>query len=104
MAENGLNRRLTTLDAGFLYFERPNQPMHVGGCMIYEGRITREALMQALLDRLHLLPRYRQRVVFPPFGVAHPTWEDAPDFDIRNHVTEEMLPPLGDDRVQRTPG
>ena len=73
MAENGLNRRLTTLDAGFLYFERPNQPMHVGGCMIYEGGAPRDALMRAPPARLHLLPRYRQRVVFPPFGVAHPT-------------------------------
>jgi WS/DGAT/MGAT family acyltransferase len=99
MAQTSLSRRLTTLDSGFLYFERPNQPMHVGSCMIYEGDVSRDELMQVLMDRLHLVPRYRQRVVFPPFGANHPTWEDDPDFDIRNHVVEETLPPPGDDRV-----
>jgi WS/DGAT/MGAT family acyltransferase len=55
--------------------------------------------MQTVLDRLHLLPRYRQRVVFPPFGVAHPTWEDDPEVDIRNHVEEVELPAGADDQV-----
>ena len=99
MAQTNLSRRLTNLDAGFLYFERPNQPMHVGGCMIYEGAVSREELMQVLMDRLHLLPRYRHRVVFPPFGANHPTWEDDPDFDIRHHVDEAVLPAPGDDRA-----
>lgn len=100
MADNNtLRRRLSTLDAGFLYAERPDQPMHVGGCLLYDGYVSRDELTRALLDRLHLLPRYRQRAVFPPFGVAHPTWEDDPDFDIRNHVEEYTLPPPGDDRV-----
>jgi WS/DGAT/MGAT family acyltransferase len=38
-------------------------------------------------------------VVFPPLGLAHPTWEDDPDFDLRNHVEELTLPAPGDDRV-----
>ena len=99
-----LNRRLTTLDAAFLYFERPNQPMHVGGCMIYDGKFSADDLAQILLDRLHQVPRYRQRVVFPPFGIAHPTWEDDPDFDIRNHVAERTMPAPGDDRVMAEVG
>ena len=67
-----LNRFLTTLDAGFLYFERPKAPMHIGSWMIYEGRIELDELKQLLLSRLHLVPRYRQKVVFPPMGVSHP--------------------------------
>ena len=63
MAGKDLKRRLTTLDASFLYFEKPKQPLHVGGCMTYEGHISRDELMQILSDRLHLLPRYRQKVV-----------------------------------------
>ncbi len=94
-----LNRRLTTIDATFLYTEKPSQPMHVGGSMVYEGRLSRELLVDALERRLHLLPRYRQKVVFPLFGVAHPTWEDDPGFDIANHVAEVTLPPPGDDRA-----
>lgn len=94
-----LNRRLTTIDATFLYAEKPVQPMHVGGAMVYEGRVSLETLVRALEARLHLLPRYRQKVVFPLFAVAHPTWEDDAAFDIRNHVAEVTLPPPGDERI-----
>jgi len=99
MSSKALNRRLTTLDATFLYTEKPTQPMHVGGCMVYEGHVSRDVLVDALERRLHLLPRYRQRVVFPPFAMAHPTWEDDAAFDMRNHVEELTLPPPGDDRA-----
>jgi diacylglycerol O-acyltransferase len=99
MSSTQLKRRLTTLDAGFLYAERPGQPMHVGGCMIYAGHLTRDELSRIVLERLHLLPRYRQRLAFTPFGLAHPTWEDDPAFDIAHHVEELTLPAPGDDRV-----
>ncbi|MHB8574572.1 MAG: WS/DGAT/MGAT family O-acyltransferase [Dehalococcoidia bacterium] len=99
MASTDLNRRLTTLDASFLYTEKPNQPMHVGSVNVYEGHVSREDLVALLESRMHLLPRYRQRVVFPPFGIAHPTWEDDPLFDVRNHIEEIMLPAPGDDRA-----
>jgi WS/DGAT/MGAT family acyltransferase len=94
-----LNRRLTSVDATFLYTEKPTLPMHVGGCMVYEGRLTLDTLIASLEARLHLLPRYRQKVVFPPFGIAHPTWEDDPAFDIRHHAAEITLPAPGDDRA-----
>jgi diacylglycerol O-acyltransferase / wax synthase len=104
MTSPGLNRRLSPVDATFLYFEKPEQPMHVGGCMVYEGHISRDDVMGLLSDRLHRLPRYRQRVVFPPFALAHPTWEDDPDFDIAHHVAELTLPAPGDDRVMAEVG
>ena len=40
MTSPALNRRLSPVDATFLYFEKPEQPMHVGGCMVYEGHIS----------------------------------------------------------------
>ena len=92
-----LNRRMTPLDALFLYVEKPDQPMHVGGCLIYEGHVSRDELARVMEERLAELPRYRQKIVFPPFAIAHPTWEDDPDFDIRHHVDEITLPPPGDD-------
>src|SRR5262249_23932591 len=94
-----LNRRLTAQDAGFLYFERPNQPMHGVGVGIYEGRLKLDEVMASLESRLHLLPRFRQKVVSPPYGIAHPTWEDDVDFDLAHHVSEETLPAPGDDRA-----
>jgi len=91
--------RLSALDASFLYQEKPNEPMHVASCTVYDGHISREETMELLLSRMHLMPRYRQKVVFPPFGLAHPTWEDDPDFDIRHQVDEATIPPPADDRA-----
>jgi WS/DGAT/MGAT family acyltransferase len=99
-----LNRRLTTLDALFLYVEKPTQPMHVGGCLVYEGRVSRDELVRVMEGRLHEVPRYRQKVVFPPFGLAHPTWEDDPKFDLADHVDEITLPAPGDDRALSVAG
>jgi diacylglycerol O-acyltransferase / wax synthase len=94
-----LNRRLSISDASFLYVEKPNAPMHVGSCLIYDGYVSADALTRVLRERIHLMPRYRQKVVFPPFALAHPTWEDDPDFDVARHVRELTLPAPGDDRV-----
>ncbi len=91
-----LNRFLTTLDASFLYFERAKEPLHIGSCMIYEGRVTRADLERLLRDRLHLVPRYRQKVVFPPLSISHPLWTDDPDFDLAHHLAEVELPPGAD--------
>jgi WS/DGAT/MGAT family acyltransferase len=73
--------------------------MHGGNLLFYAGTITREELMQSILERLPLIPRLRQRVVFPPFAVAMPSWEDDPEFDIASHVLELTLPAPGDDHV-----
>jgi diacylglycerol O-acyltransferase / wax synthase len=99
MINHQLNPRLTTQDASFLYFERPNQPMHGAGVAVYEGRMTLDDVIGVIAERLHLMPRFRQKVVPAPLGIAQPTWQDDPDFDIRNHITEESLPAPGDDAM-----
>ena len=99
MADDTANRRLSFHDAVFLHWERASQPMHVGECMVYDGQFTRAELIGLLEARLHLLPRYRQRVVSVPFGLSYPTWEDDPDFDLGRHVEELTMPAPGDDRV-----
>ncbi len=99
MAQAQTDRRLTTQDASFLYIDRPNQPMHGAWVGLYEGHLTLDEVIRTTEGRLHLIPRYRQTVVFPPFGIAHPTWEDDAAFDINNHISEATLPPPGDDRA-----
>lgn len=94
-----LNRFLSPIDAAFLYVERPNETMHIGGCMVYEGEFPREHMIEQVGARMHLLPRYRQRVVFPPFLVSHPLWVDDPHFDIENHIDEVRLPADSDEQV-----
>lgn len=93
------SKRLSAHDSVFLSWERPEQPMHVAECMVYDGDITAADMVRMIRERMHLLPRYRQKVVPAPFGVAHPTWEDDAGFDVANHVDERTLPAPGDDRV-----
>ncbi len=93
------SQRLSAADAAFLYFEKSNEPLHVGSCFIYDGHISKAELVQVLRERLHLLPRYRQKVMFPPLRIAHPIWQDDPAFHIERHIEEVDLPAPGDDRV-----
>ncbi len=93
-----LARRLTANDAAFLYLERPNAPLHIGSLGVYEGRIPFERFVSHIESRLPLIPRYRQRAVFVPLSLAHPTWEDDPDFDIERHIHHVSLPPPGNDQ------
>jgi diacylglycerol O-acyltransferase / wax synthase len=86
MSKNELNRRLSSLDSAFLYLERKECPMHIGSTSIFEGKLTHRDLVKHLEDRLFLLPRYVQKIVPDPFNLAHPTWENAADFDIKNHI------------------
>ena len=49
-----------------------------------------------MLERkLHLLPRYRQRVRFVPYDLGRPVWVDYPHFDLTYHVRRTALPPPG---------
>jgi diacylglycerol O-acyltransferase len=96
---SGMTTRLSAHDSVFLNWERPEQPMHVAECMVYEGHLTADDMIEMIRDRIHLLPRYRQRVVGAPLGLAHPTWEDDPDFDVAHHVAEQDLPDPANDRA-----
>ena len=89
--------RMSALDAAFLYLERSGQLLHVAGIYTVEGRLDFEQLMRDLDARLHLIPRYTQRVVPVPLSLAHPTWEPDPAFDIHHHVLSHTLKPPGDD-------
>jgi WS/DGAT/MGAT family acyltransferase len=91
------SRRLSFQDAAFLYYERDHLPLHIGSIALFESEIPYETFAASLNGRLHLIPRYRQRVFFPPMNVAHPTWEDDPEFDIRKHVFDVEAPAPGDD-------
>ncbi len=51
---------------------------------------------QTIKERIHLVPRYRQRIHRVPMNIAHPVWVDDPNFDLGNHVRREVLPPPGD--------
>lgn len=81
-----LSQRLTALDASFLYYEKKEAPLHVGGTSIFDGEIPFEDFKAMLASKLPLLPRYQQKVIAAPFNVGHPIWEFDPDFNIANHI------------------
>src|ERR1700712_187146 len=73
--------------------------MHVGGLARFDGPgPTIDELRAHTLRRLHLIPRYRQRLVYPPAGIGRPMWADDHDFDVANHVRVEVLPEPGGDQ------
>ena len=84
--------RLSGQDAAFLYLEKPNMHMHVAGLSVLDpstrpdGRVRAEDLAAVITSRLHLVPRFRQKVVFTPGALARPLWVDDEDFDIDFHL------------------
>jgi WS/DGAT/MGAT family acyltransferase len=78
-------------DTFFLYLERDGQPINIASCCEFQGKINRKACARFVESKLHLIPRYRQRAVFPSFNLSLPQWETDPDFDIDNHVHEVVL-------------
>src|SRR5215471_3847374 len=90
---------LSAADAWFLYAERPETPLDLGTVYIFEsgsrvpGGRGALGIEQTVMERLHLVPRYRQKVHSVRFHLGHPVWVDDPDFHIGNHVRYEVVPP-----------
>jgi diacylglycerol O-acyltransferase / wax synthase len=85
--------RLTSLDGSFLRVETPNVHMHVAWSGLFEPRAggrrpTVEALRAKVAARLGRVPRFRQRLAYPPLRLAEPSWVDDPAFDVAAHITE----------------
>lgn len=60
--------------------------MHIGSVSVFDGEIPFEDFVAMVSSKMHLLPRYQQIVVPDPFGLGHPTWEYASNFDINQHI------------------
>jgi diacylglycerol O-acyltransferase / wax synthase len=98
--------RLTGLDSSFLHLEHDSTHMHVAGCMVFEGPAPGyDELVQQIVSRLHLVPRYRQRLAFVPFGQGRPVWVDDPHFNVAFHVRHTALPsPGGEEQLKQLCG
>jgi diacylglycerol O-acyltransferase / wax synthase len=98
--------RLTGLDASFLHLERDSAHMHVAGCAVFRGAAPAyEELLEQIYSRLHLVPRYRQRLAFVPLNQGRPVWVDDPHFQLRYHVRHTALPrPCGEEQLKRLAG
>jgi WS/DGAT/MGAT family acyltransferase len=93
------SEELSPSDRSSLATERGPINMTVGGLLIVdpEPPLTRAMLASRLAERIHLVPRLRQRLEEPPLGIANPVWIDDPSFDLDWHVRQASLPPPGGD-------
>jgi diacylglycerol O-acyltransferase / wax synthase len=91
--------RLTALDSTFLHLEdHSSAHMHVASVMVFEGSApTLRELIDHILSRLHLVPRYRQRLAYVPLDQGRPVWADDPHFNPYYHIRHTALPKPADD-------
>ncbi|MGH2981112.1 MAG: WS/DGAT/MGAT family O-acyltransferase [Solirubrobacterales bacterium] len=98
--------RLSSIDASFLTNESSSSHMHVGATLIFEGPPpSYEDFLGHVRSRLDLVPRFRQKLVFPPFEAGRPLWIDDPTFNLTYHVRHTALPsPGAEDQLRRLTG
>ena len=95
MAQEHLDR-LTATDASFLAQEGDNSHMHVGAILIFEGPPPAIGdFLDHIRGRLHLVPRYRQKLAVPRAEMGRPLWVDDPSFNLDYHVRHTALPAPG---------
>ncbi len=98
--------RLTAVDASFLLQERGGSHMHVGAVTIFSGPPPSFSdVLESIRERLHLVPRYRQKLEFPRLESGRPLWVDDPHFALEFHVRRAALPrPGGPDLLRELTG
>jgi WS/DGAT/MGAT family acyltransferase len=101
MAQQHLDR-LSSTDVSFLTNESSSSHMHVGAIMIFEGPAPGyDDLLEHVRSRLHLVPRFRQKLAFPPVQAGRPFWVDSPNLNLEYHVRHSALPAPGSEEQLR---
>ena len=92
-------KRLSLLDALFLYMETPQTPMHVASVTIFKPASPEDSLFARFREhtaaRLDLLPSYRRRLEPTPLGIDHPAWVIEDKLDLDYHIRHAALPKPG---------
>ncbi len=96
--------RLSHLDKSFLALETRALHFHVGAIAIFDsgsfakddGGIDIDLLRDFVECKLHLVPRYRQRLAWVPIE-GRPVWVDDEFFNIEHHIRNIALPRPGSD-------
>ena len=95
--------RLTGLDSSFLHLEDGPAHMHVASTLVFEGPAPDYVeFREHIRSRLHLVPRFRQKLRFVPYGQGRPVWVDDPQFNLDYHVRHTALPEPGSEQQLRT--
>jgi diacylglycerol O-acyltransferase len=77
--------------------------MHVASTTLFEGPAPPYVDFRDHIEsRLHLVPRFRQKIRFVPFGQGRPVWVDDPHLNLAYHVRHTSLPEPGSEQQLRT--
>jgi diacylglycerol O-acyltransferase / wax synthase len=96
--------RLSVVDSSFLAIESAGSHQHIAVVALFDaGPVTRpdgglefDRIRDSIESRLHLIPRYRQRLAHIPLG-NRVVWVDDEHFNIAYHVRHSALPRPGDE-------
>jgi len=76
--------------------------MHVASTSIFEGPAPQiDEFRDHIASRLHLVPRFRQKLRFVPLGQGRPVWVDDPHLNLEYHVRQTALPAPGSEEQLR---
>jgi diacylglycerol O-acyltransferase len=94
-----VTEELSPADRSSLAAEQGPVSMAVGGLLLFEPQpaLTRAMVARRLGERIHLIPRLRQRLQEQPLGLANPVWTDDLGFDLDWHVRQAGLSSPGGD-------
>jgi diacylglycerol O-acyltransferase len=68
----------------------------VASVTVFDGPAPQyDELREHIESRLHLVPRFRQRLAEVPLGQGRPVWVDDPHFNLRYHLRHAGLPAPG---------
>ncbi|MFK7831169.1 MAG: wax ester/triacylglycerol synthase family O-acyltransferase [Congregibacter sp.] len=99
-------KKLTGLDALWLYMETKTCPMHVGGVNVF-GRpddpsfSPLDAVRRQFASRVGSIAPLRRVLVSDPLGLDHPYWVVDGKFDLDDHIHHLALPKPDDDTLTR---
>jgi diacylglycerol O-acyltransferase / wax synthase len=94
--------RLSGLDSSFLHMERAGAHMHVASVILFEGPAPSHGeFRDHIASRLHLVPRFRQKLRLVPFAQGRPVWVDDPHLNLDYHVRQTALPAPGSEEQLR---
>jgi WS/DGAT/MGAT family acyltransferase len=88
--------RLSTEDRVMLWPDA-RWPQEIGAIAILDGGVDLAAVRSVIAARLDRVPRFRQLLVTPGWGLGGPLWIDAPDFDLDEHLSVLPVPAPGDE-------
>lgn len=88
----GALENFSLVDAAWLHMDEPTSMAVIAGVIMFDDPLDFRTLKKLIQERLLRVPRFRQRVREPRFGVGIPQWQEDPHFNLDAHVHRIALP------------